>query len=89
MGGLQESSRDNHHRSALGRTAFAENSQQFTALNIWCLALFSLELKKEREKEKEKKKNHALIRVLLLLLEARINFLFYSSRRGSTLQVSY
>lgn len=40
-------------------------------------------MKRGREK---KKKSHVPIRVSLLILEARINFLSYSSRRGSILE---
>lgn len=65
-----------------GLSSFCRELQQFTTLNIWCLAVFRLEWK-ERER---KKKSHVPIRVSLLILEARINFLSYSSRRGSTLE---
>ena len=43
--------------------------------------MFSLELKKKKKKKIEEKKS-----VSLLIFEARMNFLFYSSRRGSTLE---
>lgn len=46
--------------------------------------MFGLE-GKERQKKKDKK-SYVLIRVSLLILEARINFIFYSCQRGRTLE---